>query len=135
MTTSDMSVRTAGTSPYVSLTTFRRTGEAVATPVWAAHDDGTLVVMTGPGSGKAKRLRSDPRVVVQPCDVRGQVPDGAPVLHGTAEILASGAGFDRGMDALRRAYGLQFRVAIWAGRLRRRGGSERVVLRITPTAR
>jgi hypothetical protein len=31
-------------SSYVSLTTFRRTGAAVATPVWAAPDEGTLVV-------------------------------------------------------------------------------------------
>jgi len=33
-------------STYVSLTTFRRTGQPVPTPVWAAPDGADLVVWT-----------------------------------------------------------------------------------------
>ena len=39
-------------SEYVSLTTFRRTGEPVATPVWAAADGADLVVWTRTDTGK-----------------------------------------------------------------------------------
>jgi uncharacterized protein len=37
---------------YVSLTTFRRTGVPVSTPVWAAPKGDTLVVWTRADSGK-----------------------------------------------------------------------------------
>ncbi|HSK58696.1 MAG TPA: pyridoxamine 5'-phosphate oxidase family protein [Actinomycetospora sp.] len=53
-----------GDESFVSLTTSRRTGDAVATPVWVARDDaadGTLVVTTPASSGKVERLRRDPR--------------------------------------------------------------------------
>ena len=48
-------------SAYVSLTTFRRTGVPVRTPVWAAPDGATLVVWTRTDSGKVKRLRHTTR--------------------------------------------------------------------------
>jgi len=53
-------------STYVSLTTFRRTGVPVSTPVWAAPDGETLVVWTRTDSGKVKRLRHTSRVTVAP---------------------------------------------------------------------
>ena len=37
---------------YVSLTTFRRTGVPVSTPVWAAPDGDSLLVWTRTESGK-----------------------------------------------------------------------------------
>ena len=64
-------------SDYVSLTTFRRTGAPVPTPVWAAPDGDSLVVWTRADSGKVKRLRHTSRVTVAPSDIRGpraQVP-------------------------------------------------------------
>ncbi|WP_209308980.1 pyridoxamine 5'-phosphate oxidase family protein [Blastococcus sp. CT_GayMR16] len=39
-------------STYVSLTTFRRTGVPVSTPVWAAPDGDTLLVWTRTDTGK-----------------------------------------------------------------------------------
>jgi uncharacterized protein len=39
-------------STYVNLTTFRRTGVPVSTPVWAAPEGDTLVVWTRADSGK-----------------------------------------------------------------------------------
>jgi PPOX class probable F420-dependent enzyme len=67
------------------LVTFRRSGIPVATPVWAANDDGRFYVRSERTAGKIKRLRNDPRVLVAPCTVRGK-PLGAP-LEATATIV------------------------------------------------
>ena len=56
---------------FVSLTTFRRSGEAVSTPVWVARDGNALVVLTPAASGTVRRLRHDPRVEVRPCQGSG----------------------------------------------------------------
>ena len=58
---------------YISLTTFRKTGTGVATPVWFGEDDGKLYVMTISKMGKAKRVRNNPQVQVAPCTIRGKV--------------------------------------------------------------
>lgn len=70
---------------YISLTTFRRDGTAVATPVWVARTGDHLYVITESGSGKVKRLRNFSRVMVAPCDMRGRVR--GPSVDGTAELL------------------------------------------------
>jgi len=73
---------------YVSLTTFRRNGEAVATAVWIAPlPDGSAGFTTGASSGKVKRIRNNPAVTLRPCDVRGRVRDGAPTVTATATVL------------------------------------------------
>jgi len=58
---------------YISLTTFRKTGAAVATPVWFGEEDGKLYVMTRSDMGKTKRLRNNSQVHVAPCTIRGKV--------------------------------------------------------------
>ena len=59
---------------YISLTTFKRDGTPVATPVWVVSDDGRrLLVWTGPKTWKVKRLRRNPRVVVAASDLRGRI--------------------------------------------------------------
>jgi PPOX class probable F420-dependent enzyme len=96
--------------------TFRRDGTAVPTPVWAAAAVGLLYVRSERASGKAKRLRNDPRVLIAPCTVRGR-PLGTP-LEARARVLGAGeepraeralvaryglgrALFERAMDVLR----------------------------------
>ncbi|HXW17981.1 MAG TPA: PPOX class F420-dependent oxidoreductase [Candidatus Acidoferrales bacterium] len=83
---------------YLSLETFRKNGQAVRTPVWFASRDldtpkPLLYVYTLSISGKAKRIRNNPRVRVAPCDVRGgnigQWSDGrAQFLQGDAAAQA-----------------------------------------------
>jgi uncharacterized protein len=58
---------------YISLTTFRKTGVGVPTPVWFGEDGDKLYVMTASRLGKAKRVRNNPQVKVAPCTIRGQV--------------------------------------------------------------
>jgi len=122
-------------SRYVSLTTFRRTGEPVATPVWAAPDGGSAVVWTRAGSGKVKRLRHTARVTVAPCTARGQLT--GPPVEATAELLDPTA-WPAARRALVRRYGWQFRVSHGASRLTARltarGAERRAFLRITPIA-
>ena len=58
---------TIADSRYVSFTTFRRTGEAVATPVWMAPmPDGRLTFTTTGDAGKVKRLAHTARVLLRP---------------------------------------------------------------------
>jgi uncharacterized protein len=74
----------------MNLTTYRKTGEAITTPVWFAQVDDRLYVYTQASSGKAKRLRNNPKVEVGPCNQRGK-PLG-PTVAATARILAPAEG-------------------------------------------
>jgi uncharacterized protein len=58
---------------YISLTTFRKSGAPVRTPVWFAEQNGKLYVMTRSDSGKFKRLRNNTQVRIAPCTIRGKV--------------------------------------------------------------
>jgi len=71
---------------YISLTTFRKTGVLVRTPLWFAEADGKLYFMTRSDSGKYKRIRNNPKVLVAPCTMRGTVI--GPDFQATARILA-----------------------------------------------
>ncbi len=114
--------------PFVSLTTFRRTGEPVSTPVWVAPEGDALVVTTPTASGKVKRLRRDPRVELRPCSRTGKVPDGAEPVPAVAVVEPPS---DAATTALKRKYGLQYLLISTLERLIARGGRERVILRIT----
>jgi uncharacterized protein len=70
---------------YISLTTFRKTGAGVATPVWFGEADGKLYVMTRSDMGKTKRIRNRPQVRVAPCTMRGKVTGAE--FAATARIL------------------------------------------------
>ena len=50
-----------GKAPYVSLATFRRSGDAVRTPVWMAPADGAHYVFSAGNAGKVKRLKNSER--------------------------------------------------------------------------
>jgi hypothetical protein len=118
-----------GDAQYLLVTTFRKDGRAVPTPVWVVRDGDHLAIWTVRDSGKVKRIRRNPEVLVGPCDVRGrltgaQVPGRAAVLDaaGTARVRA----------AIARKYGLLGRLTLWGSRLRR-GTEGTVGVRITLT--
>lgn len=89
---------------YVSLTTFRRTGAPVSTPVWIARDGAELVVVTVDPAGKLKRLAHTARVELRPCNPRGRVPEGAPTYAGTAVVVRTPEGVAAVKRALARKY-------------------------------
>jgi uncharacterized protein len=105
-----------GAGKYVLLTTFRKDGRAVPTPLWVARDGAELVVWTVTNSGKVKRIRGRGEVTVAPCDVRGR-PLGDAVA-GRATI-ADAAGTERIRRLLRRKYCLLGWITITGSRLRR----------------
>lgn len=77
---------------YVLLTTFRRDGTPVATPVWVAPlSESSFGFWTSSGSGKAKRLAHTEHVTIQPCNGRGVVKPGSAVLDGTARVVTGPA--------------------------------------------
>ncbi len=116
-----------GDERFISLTTYRRTGAAVSTPVWVAREGDDLVVTTPADSGKVKRLRHTPRVEMRPCGRTGKVRDGTPVDTGQVEILDEDQ-----PQLIRRKYGLEYRLFMGIERLGKAGRRPRVLLRITP---
>ncbi|HUK52761.1 MAG TPA: PPOX class F420-dependent oxidoreductase [Candidatus Binatia bacterium] len=70
---------------YISLESFRKNGQGVATPVWFAEEGEILYVYCEAASGKIKRIRNQPRVRVAPCDVRGRLK--GEWVEATARIL------------------------------------------------
>ncbi len=83
--TSDLSV--AQGHKYISLTTFRKSGEPVSTPIWFVEREISIYVWTEKNSWKVKRLSNDSRVRVAPSTVRGRVV--GPSADGTAQIVSS----------------------------------------------
>ena len=120
---------------FVSLTTFRRSGEPVSTPVWVGRDGGSLVVLTPADSGKVKRLRADPRVEIRPCGRFGAVADGVEPVAGTAEVREHPDDVERARATIRRTYPLESRLVLGierlVERLRGRPRTERLALLIT----
>jgi uncharacterized protein len=108
----------------LALTTYRRNGEGVTTPVWVVPvSDGRCGFYTSHGSGKTKRLSGNPRVTVQPCSYSGRLKPGTSPAAGTAEVVRSGQLFDEVQASVRKKYGFQARLArLMGGRQMRKQG-------------
>jgi PPOX class probable F420-dependent enzyme len=70
---------------YISLETFKKSGDGVKTPVWFVLHDAALYVYTEAASWKVKRIRNNPRVRVAACSMRGVVK--GPWIDATASII------------------------------------------------
>jgi PPOX class probable F420-dependent enzyme len=101
---------------YISLTTFKRDGTPVSTPVWVVSDDGErLLVWSAAKTWKVRRIRRNPHVLVAPASFRGK--ERGERVPATARLVD-----DPGIDALlRRKYGWQKRALDW---FNRRGQAE-----------
>ena len=112
--------------PFMSLTTFRKHGQPVATPVWFAQADEKLYVMTEAGTGKVKRIRHNAQVEVAPCSMSGDL------LGESVEAMARILPPDQNQtakQAFNLKYGWQKRGWDLINRLR---GKEMLYLEITP---
>ena len=112
---------------YLSLETFRKTGQGVRTPVWFAAGQDALYVYTTAASGKAKRIRRDGHVRIAPCDARGKVTGGW--LDAQARIVGPDEAA-AGMRLLNRKYRPWKQILDLSVLLLRR--HERIVLAIRP---
>jgi uncharacterized protein len=115
---------------FISVTTFKRDGTPVATPVWCVGQNGSLLIYSEANSGKVKRILHDPHVSVAPCTVRGK-PLG-PAVEADAAIVDNTAKVE---SLLGRKYGW-----LWSAynlsmaavrRVRREAPPKSVTIRIT----
>ena len=91
----------------VSIATYRKNGKPVPTPVWFALENDKLYVATEPGSGKVKRIRNNPNVLLAPCTQRGKLI--GPTMKGVAHVLPDDR-VAQAKVALKRRYGWMRRV-------------------------
>jgi uncharacterized protein len=96
---------------YMLLTTFRRDGRPVSTPVWWVDlGSGNYGFWTSSTAGKVKRLAHTARVTVQPCNARGVVTEGSELLEASARVV-SGPELEGVRTAVKAKYGFQAKIA------------------------
>jgi PPOX class probable F420-dependent enzyme len=96
---------------YLNLETFRKSGEAIRTPVWFLKDSGRLYVRTQTQTGKVKRVRNRPGVRVAPCRGDGKVTGAW--QDASARILNDPAEIERVNRLLEKKYGFMKKVTDW----------------------
>ncbi|MBZ3905720.1 PPOX class F420-dependent oxidoreductase [Streptomyces brasiliscabiei] len=125
----DTTLDALGAGKYLLVTTYRKNGTAVPTPVWVVRDGDALGVWTVADSWKVKRIRNRADILVGPCDLRGNPTGDSVPAH--AEILdAAGAAAYRKLIA--RKYGITGRLTLLGSRLRR-GADGTIGIRVTLT--
>ena len=93
---------------YMSLTTFRKTGEAVLTPVWFAESGGVVYVGTNVDAGKIKRIRHTERVTLAACTMSGKLT--GEEIEGKARVVIEPEEFRVAENALAKKYGFTRRI-------------------------
>jgi PPOX class probable F420-dependent enzyme len=96
---------------YISLTTFRKSGVGVPTPVWFGEENGKMYVMSRSNSGKLKRIRNNPQVKIAACTMRGKVT--GPEFAAKARILPQ-QDWPAARNAVRRKYWLARVPFLWS---------------------
>lgn len=125
-----------GREQCIALTTFRKTGQAVTTPVWFAISPGAIYVETHADAGKLKRLRHTGLVTLAPCTYSGKVTGS--VIEGNARILTEAEERMAASAALRKKYGVLRSLFHFArnarSRLQRKANVGIVYIAIEPSA-
>jgi len=103
---------------YLSVTSFRRDGSGVATPVWFVSDGRRLFALTDLHSAKVRRMRRNPRVLVASCRADGKLR-GEP-LPARTEVLTATPELERVQKLLMERYKLSYRLVMLIYRLGRR---------------
>ena len=129
-TMSDDRTARLGDQKFVSLTTFKRDGSPVASPMWIVRDGSRLWLWTPAEAAKVKRVRRDPRVTLAPCGRTGKVSAGHPVAYASAEVVADAGEVARIESLIKRKYKVEFRVVTLIETIASRGRKPRVLLRI-----
>jgi uncharacterized protein len=110
---------------FLSVTSFKRDGTGVATPLWFVSDGSRLYALTDLHSPKVRRVRRNSRVLVAPCRVDGKLR-GDPI-PGSAEVLTATPDLERVQSLLLDRYRISYRVVMLAYRAGRRLRGDRPV--------
>jgi uncharacterized protein len=89
---------------YINVETYKKSGEAVRTPMWFMVDNNLIYVVTSADTGKAKRLRNNPAVRIVPSGYNGE-PKGE-WIDGKARF-AEGSEAKHAIQLRKKKYGLQ----------------------------
>ena len=103
---------------YLSVTSFKRDGTGVATPVWFVSDGGRLFALTDLHSAKVRRIRRNSRVLVAPCRADGKLR--SEPVPARVEVLTATAELERVQKLLIERYKLSYRLVMLIYRLGRR---------------
>jgi PPOX class probable F420-dependent enzyme len=57
---------------YLNLETYKKSGQAVQTPVWFVISEDLIYVVTRESTGKVKRIKNNPQIRIVPCNFSGQ---------------------------------------------------------------
>ena len=121
-----------GEERFVALTTFKRNGDGVSTPMWVGRDGTDLFVWTPADSWKVKRVSNDPRVLLTPSSRFGKPTEGVVPVAGTASVITDTATVERLRRVIKRKYGIGFTIITTLEMIAARGRKPRVILRIAP---
>jgi PPOX class probable F420-dependent enzyme len=112
---------------YMNIETYRRSGEAIRTPVWFVESGGILFFLTRGDSGKVKRLRHNKQVRVAPCKVNGDLT--GDWTAGTASMVDSMEVMQVVKDLFDDKYGAVSRLTNVFSRMQRK---KRVFVKVIP---
>jgi PPOX class probable F420-dependent enzyme len=104
---------------YLSVTSFKRDGTGVATPLWFVSDGSRLFALTDAHSAKVRRIRRDPQVLVAPCRANGRLLRSEP-LAGHAEVMTATEDLERVQKLLMDRYKISYRIVMFFYRVGRR---------------
>jgi PPOX class probable F420-dependent enzyme len=120
-----------GKAQCIALTTFRKSGQSVTTPVMFAERLGIIYVGTRADAGKLKRLRRSARVMLAPCTYSGKVTGAE--MAGKARILTEPEEYTAASNALTRKYGIMLPLTRTAWRLfHRKAKAHEIYIAIEP---
>ena len=115
---------------YLVLTTYRKTGVGVSTPVWFVEAGGKLYITTSENTGKVKRIRNNTQVMLAPCNAWGKTS--GPTFPARARLLPQ-AEFGVAETALHDKYRAQYdRVRVQLAANPGEGLPQHIYIEVTP---
>ncbi|HEX5622213.1 MAG TPA: PPOX class F420-dependent oxidoreductase [Solirubrobacteraceae bacterium] len=103
---------------YLSVTSFKRDGTGVATPVWFVSDGSRLLALTDLHSAKVRRIRGNPHVLIAACRADGKLrSQPVPAL---AAVLTATEDLERVQKLLIERYKISYRLVMLVYRFGRR---------------
>ena len=103
---------------YLSVTSFKRDGTGVATPMWVVCDGSRLFAQNDLHSAKVRRIRRNPRVLIASCRANGKLRSDP--LPARVDVLTATPELERVQRLLIKRYKISYRVVMLIYRLGRR---------------
>jgi PPOX class probable F420-dependent enzyme len=110
---------------YLSVTSFKRDGTGIATPLWFVSDDSRLFALTDLHSAKVRRIRRNPSVLIALCRADGKLR--TEPVPARAEVLTATTDLERVQKLLIERYKISYRLVMLIYRLGRRLRGQRSV--------